>query len=213
MNGDNCDSPLWIACRRASHWPVIAGLLTSGWTASISRIPLSVACSALPSRTMYSRVISVSMIAARVAGVPSPQSFMARESSLSSSDLPAVSIAVSKVASLNRFWGRVCFSCMTTSRTGWGAFLARPAGRACSSASVSFLRAGMSSTFHPGWTTAVPTVWKRSMMGTMPEAVLERAEDSGWPAIWGDTTAVMTVVTAEIWSSCHAISSRRQTRS
>ena len=33
--------------RQASHWPVMAGLLTSGWTTSIRWMPLSVASSAL----------------------------------------------------------------------------------------------------------------------------------------------------------------------
>ena len=43
------------------------------------------------------------MIAARVAGVPKPVSFIASESSFSSSVLPAVSMAVSRVASVNGF--------------------------------------------------------------------------------------------------------------
>src|SRR5467141_599442 len=49
------------------------------------------------------------MMAARVAGVPRPVSFMASESSFSSSVLPAVSIAVSSVASVKRLGGRVAF--------------------------------------------------------------------------------------------------------
>ena len=57
------------------------------------------------------------MICARVAGVPSPFSFIASESSLSSSVLPAVSIAVSSVPSVNRFGARVFFAIDSTSRT------------------------------------------------------------------------------------------------
>ena len=60
------------------------------------------------------------MIAARVAGVPSPVSFIASESSFSSSVLPAVSIAVSRVASVKRFGGRVFFFTASTSTTSCG---------------------------------------------------------------------------------------------
>jgi len=49
------------------------------------------------------------MIAARVAGVPSPVSFIASDSSLSSRLWPAVCIAVKSVPSVNRFGGRVFF--------------------------------------------------------------------------------------------------------
>ena len=45
-------------------------------------------------------LISRSMIAARVAGVPMPDSFIASRSSSSSTSLPAVSIAPSSDASL-----------------------------------------------------------------------------------------------------------------
>ena len=56
------------------------------------------------------------MICARVAGVPSPLSFMASESSLSSSVFPAVSIAVNSVPSVNRFGARVFFWTASASR-------------------------------------------------------------------------------------------------
>ena len=68
-------------------------------------MPLSVASRLLPLRTMYSRLSSTSMMAARVAGVPRPVSFMASESSFSSSVLPAVSMAVSSVPSVKRLGG------------------------------------------------------------------------------------------------------------
>ncbi len=45
------------------------------------------------------------MMEARVAGVPRPVSFMASESSFSSSVLPAVSMAVRSVASVKRLGG------------------------------------------------------------------------------------------------------------
>jgi len=47
-----------------------------------------------------SRRISVSIVSARVAGVPRPCSFMASRSSSSSMSLPAVSIAERSVASV-----------------------------------------------------------------------------------------------------------------
>jgi len=49
---------------------------------------------------MYSRRIRTSIVSARVAGVPSPESFIASRSSSSSIRLPAVSIAESSVASV-----------------------------------------------------------------------------------------------------------------
>ena len=47
------------------------------------------------------------MIAALVAGVPNPRSFMASASSSSSTNLPECSMAERSVASLNRGGGRV----------------------------------------------------------------------------------------------------------
>ena len=70
------------------------------------------------------------MIAARVAGVPSPVSFMASESSFSSSVLPAVSMAVSRVPSVNRLGGRVRLLTGLTSTTVSGCPTSRPAGNA-----------------------------------------------------------------------------------
>ena len=70
-------------------------------------MPFSVACSARPSRSMYSRLTSRSMIDARVAGVPMPESFIASRSSASSISLPAVSIAPSSEASVKRRGGWV----------------------------------------------------------------------------------------------------------
>ena len=62
--------------------------------------PFSVATRARPSRSMYSRPISVSMMDARVAGVPMPDSAMASRSSASSISLPAPSMAASSEASV-----------------------------------------------------------------------------------------------------------------
>jgi len=62
--------------------------------------PFGVAWSSFPTRSTYSRRISVSIVSARVAGVPRPRSFIASRSSSSSMSLPAVSIAESSVASL-----------------------------------------------------------------------------------------------------------------
>ncbi len=69
-------------------------------TIAITCSPLGVAWSSLPTRSMYSRRISVSIVSARVAGVPRPLSFIASRSSSSSISLPAVSIAESSVASV-----------------------------------------------------------------------------------------------------------------
>ena len=70
-------------------------------------MPFSVATSERPSRSMYSRFTSSSMIEARVAGVPMPESFIASRSSASSTSLPAVSIAPSSEASEKRRGGWV----------------------------------------------------------------------------------------------------------
>jgi hypothetical protein len=101
MNSGSAPSPFAMRWSRASHAPVIAALFTSGSTTAMSVMPFSVATSVFPSRTMYARVSSVSMMFARVAGVPSPFSFIASDSSRSSSVFPAVSIAVSSVADLD----------------------------------------------------------------------------------------------------------------
>ena len=85
----------------------------------MSPMPLSVATNDFPSRLTYSRVSNVSMMLARVAGVPSPFSFIASDSSRSSSVFPAVSIAVSKVASLSRGGGRVRRCNALASSTFW----------------------------------------------------------------------------------------------
>ena len=62
--------------------------------------PFGVGCRSRPTRSMYSRRMSVSMISARVAGVPRPDSFIASRSSSSSMSLPAVSIEERSVASV-----------------------------------------------------------------------------------------------------------------
>ena len=61
------------------------------------------------------------MISARVAGVPSPRSLSASRRASSSTSLPAVSIAESRVASLKRGGGLVVrFSLSaSTQRTDW----------------------------------------------------------------------------------------------
>ena len=150
------------------------------------------------------------MIAARVAGVPSPQSFMARESSLSSSDLPAVSIAVSKVASLNRLGGRVCFSLHDHVAHGLGGVFGEARGEALLVGVAVLLAHGdvehFPSGLDHGGADGVEAVDDRIGGGDRGRAWRRR-----WR--WGDVTAVMTVVTAQMCSSCHAISSRRQIRS
>ena len=56
----------------------------SGSHPLFANAPRSVAFNALPSRVKYWRLSRVSMVSARVAGVPSPLSFIAADSSLSS---------------------------------------------------------------------------------------------------------------------------------
>ena len=67
------------------------------------------------------------MVAARVAGVPRPVSFIASDSSLSSRLWPAVSMAVKSVPSVNRFGGRVFFFRPSISTTFWS----YPLGKSC----------------------------------------------------------------------------------
>ena len=107
------------------------------------------------------------MMAARVAGVPRPVSFMASESSLSSRVLPAVSIAVSSVPSVKRLGGRMLFFTALISITSCGWPFARSGGKTssarCSSLPPSlplcgFLPAEISRTFQPTCCTAVPDV-------------------------------------------------------
>ena len=70
--------------------------------------PFSVGMSDFFTRTRYSLLSRVSMMAARVAGVPMPQSFNAcRASSSSTPSRPAVSIAASRVLSVCSGFGRV----------------------------------------------------------------------------------------------------------
>ncbi len=59
------------------------------------------------------------MVAARVAGVPSPQSFIAWRSSASSISLPASSIAESSVASVNRRGGWVSLASALVAAGEW----------------------------------------------------------------------------------------------
>ena len=106
------------------------------------------------------------MIAARVAGVPSPVSFIASDSSLSSRLLPAVCIAVKSVPSVNRFGGRVFFFRASIFVTSWTCPSERVTGRICSGTSPSTLpfvsclcpSAPMSRAFQPICSTTVPVV-------------------------------------------------------
>ena len=86
--------------RRCSQRPVSSGRV-SRWSPSILMrpTPFSVARRLRPSRSMYSASTRRSMVAARVAGVPMPASFIASAASSSSTSLPAVSIARRSVPS------------------------------------------------------------------------------------------------------------------
>ena len=186
MKPSRSASPRWIRFKCASHSPVMAGLLIDGPTVAISAVPRGVARSALPSRLRYWRLSKVSMMSARVAGVPNPRSFIAADSSLSSKVRPADSIAVSKAASVSRGGGRVCLASASAFNTctAWPAI--SPGGNCrveSSSASTSVLVADVflglerrplpeaagagvalravltSNTFHPTCSTVVPLLW------------------------------------------------------
>ena len=139
-------SPRSMRRSSASHSPVRAGLLASGWTRSTRPMPLSVAASERACRSTYPRRTRASMISARVAGVPRPRSFIASASSRSSRVRPAVSMAVSRVASVNRRGGRVRRATASASTTAAARPGVRPGGKAGPSSLRSFgrpsLRAG-----------------------------------------------------------------------
>jgi hypothetical protein len=100
MNTSRSYSPRTIRASFCSHCPVSSADVSSGERSMVmSATPFGVATSDFFSRLTYSRLSNVSMMAARVAGVPRPASFMASRSSSSSICFPAVSIASSRVAS------------------------------------------------------------------------------------------------------------------
>ena len=96
--------PASISLSLCSHSPVSSGEASSTrcsmCSAKSSENALGVGTSSRPSRTTYSSRISPSMVAARVAGVPSPFASIAARSSSSSTSLPAPSMAESSVASV-----------------------------------------------------------------------------------------------------------------
>ena len=101
MNAARESLPRAMSASRASHAPVSSGeaRLATG-SAWIRPMPNGVATRCCLVRSTKPRRNSVSMIAARVAGVPSPRSFIAARRVSSSICLPAASIAPSSVASL-----------------------------------------------------------------------------------------------------------------
>ena len=100
MNRSGSCFPSVISCSASSQRPVVSGLASSCGITSISITPLSVAFRVFPRRDAYPTLISRSMMAARVAGVPIPLPFIRRTSSSSSRSLPAVSMAASRLASV-----------------------------------------------------------------------------------------------------------------
>ena len=101
MNAARVSLPRAIAASRASHVPVSSGEASDAIGICAMRLsPSGVATRWFFSRAMYSRRNSVSMIDARVAGVPRLVSFIAARSASSSMRLPAVSMAPSSVASV-----------------------------------------------------------------------------------------------------------------
>ncbi len=143
-------------------------------------------------------------MAARVAGVPRPRSRIASSSSRLSSERPADSMAVRSVASVNRRGGSV--SLWRTSTFFAARFCPSwsPGGSARSESAGPLRSAGRprsrSSAFHPSCVTTVPVERNRST----------EAGESPSPGL---ATSVTTCVTRVLWSWCHAMSSRRQTRS
>ena len=167
MNGAELAPAALDALEYASHWPVIAGLFTSRMDHLDQPDALVGRLQALAVAHDVLALSSTSMIAARVAGVPRPVSFIASESSFSSSVLPAVSMAVSSVASVKRLGGRVFFAQRLDVDHVLRLPLREPGGSACSprrprsAFAVSFfaLRGAMSSTFQPTcWTARAASV-------------------------------------------------------
>ena len=101
MKSSFCPLPCSMSPSRFSQSPVSSGEV-SLFSSSIviTCRPFGVGIRSFPPRSMYSRRISVSIVSARVAGVPRPRSFIASRSSSSSTSLPAVSIAERSVASV-----------------------------------------------------------------------------------------------------------------
>ena len=154
---------------------------------------------------MYSRFSSTSMIAARVAGVPRPVSFIASDSSFSSSVLPAVSIAVSSVASVKRLGARVFFFRTSTSTTscGWPSRQLRRQ-RLRPRCAVLLARLGLLRLLLP--VCEVQHLPAHLLHGFAGRVI--PVDDARHCVI-----AVITVVTDQMWSSCQRVSSRRQIRS
>ena len=92
-----------------SHFPVVAADVISWGATAISFRPFSVETIALPARYANPTARSRSIVAARVAGVPSPESFIRSRSSSSSSSRPACSIRDKSVASFKGSGGFVFF--------------------------------------------------------------------------------------------------------
>ena len=117
MNSSRLICPFSIWDNLNSHSPVSSGkvnsLTPSPFNKVISWNAFGVGISSRPSRKRYFSVRSPSIIAARVAGVPRPFPCMASLSS-SSTNLPAPSIAESRVASEYRAGGFVASSSTST---------------------------------------------------------------------------------------------------
>ena len=124
MNEARSRRPCSISFSLNSHSPVISGELNDSIpissSSSINASPLlettrsRFCCSCL---NKYLWEMSPSMIAARVAGVPSPLSLIASRSASSSTRLPAVSIAERRVASVYRAGGFVSSSMTSSDKT------------------------------------------------------------------------------------------------
>ena len=108
-----------------------------------------------PLRRASPTSISRSMVAARVAGVPSPESFMRSRSSSSSSSCPACSISDRSEASVSFSGGLVCFLRMET----------LPTARTSPSRTSG---SGGSRGFSPAW--GARTARQPASRGTEPEA-------------------------------------------
>ena len=112
MNSSLFIRPCSTSFNLYSHSPVISGdcRISIPKASSVSNNPnaFAVGTSSRPIRRTYSSEISVSMVAARVAGVPKPLSPIASRNASSSNVFPAPSMALSSVASVIRAGGFVC---------------------------------------------------------------------------------------------------------
>ena len=119
MNVSRSMLPRSISLSLCSQSPVNSGFdkdsTCKPFKSVMSENACAVGINSRASRTIYLWRMSSSIMFARVAGVPKPDSRIASRNSSSSTSLPAPSIALSSVASVKRAGGRVSLASASTS--------------------------------------------------------------------------------------------------